>query len=60
MGVGLASLVGTAPEQQIGTDLRRFKQLMETGEVIRSDGSLQGRGVVTQRPARPPAAQNGY
>jgi len=60
MGVGLASLFGTAPEQQIGTDLRRFKQLMEAGEVVRSEGSLQGRGVVAQRPARPPADQNGH
>jgi uncharacterized membrane protein len=60
IGAGLASLFGAAPEQQIGTDLRRFKQLMETGEVVRSEGSLQSRGVVAQRPARPPADQNGH
>jgi uncharacterized membrane protein len=60
MGVGLASLFSAAPKQQIWADLRRFKQLMETGEVVRSEGSLQSRGVVTQRPARPPASQNGY
>jgi uncharacterized membrane protein len=59
IGMGLAVLFGTAPRQQIQDDLRRFKQLMETGEVIRSEGSLQGMGVVAQRPAQPPAGQNG-
>jgi uncharacterized membrane protein len=38
----LARLVGQAPEQQLGEDLRRFKQLMETGQVTVSEGSLYG------------------
>jgi uncharacterized membrane protein len=59
IGRGLATLFGEAPEQQLRDDLRRFKQVMETGEVIRSEGSLQGMGVVTQRPAQPPAGKNG-
>jgi uncharacterized membrane protein len=32
VGAGLARLLGESPEQQIEEDLRRFKQLMETGE----------------------------
>jgi uncharacterized membrane protein len=42
-----------SPEQQIQDDLRRFKQLIETGEVLRSDGSPEGTGRVKQRPAQP-------
>jgi uncharacterized membrane protein len=59
IGRGLATLFGEAPEQQLRDDLRRFKQVMETGEVLRSEGSLQGMGVVTQRPAQPPVGKNG-
>jgi uncharacterized membrane protein len=36
LGVAIAKLFGEEPEQQIGDDLRRFKQLMETGEIARS------------------------
>jgi uncharacterized membrane protein len=41
---------------QIKDDLRRFKQIMETGEVVRSDGSPEGqlsRRMLKQRPAHP-------
>lgn len=42
-GGRLASLVakmfGEEPEQQIADDLRRVKQLLETGEITRSEGS---------------------
>ncbi|MBS1818280.1 MAG: SRPBCC family protein [Acidobacteria bacterium] len=38
MGRVLAMLFGEEPEQQIREDLRRFKQLMETGEIPLSDG----------------------
>jgi uncharacterized membrane protein len=48
-----ARLFGEEPEQQALSDLRRFKQLMETGEVMLSDGSLVGTGVTEQRPAQP-------
>lgn len=34
----LAYLFGEEPEQQVKDDLRRFKQLMETGEIPLSDG----------------------
>ncbi len=43
----VATLFGEEPRQQVREDLRRFKQLMETGEVALSDG----RGL--RRPAQP-------
>jgi uncharacterized membrane protein len=38
LGRGIAWLFGEEPGQQIHEDLRRFKQLMETGEVPLSEG----------------------
>ncbi|HTU99190.1 MAG TPA: SRPBCC family protein [Luteitalea sp.] len=38
LGRGLAWIFGEEPGQQIHEDLRRFKQLMETGEVPLSEG----------------------
>ena len=38
VGRVIARLFGEEPEQQIREDLRRFKQLMETGEIPLSDG----------------------
>jgi uncharacterized membrane protein len=35
---GIARVLGLAPDQQIREDLRRFKQLLETGEIVMSDG----------------------
>ena len=35
-------LLGEEPAQQVRDDLRRFKQILETGEVVRSDGSPEG------------------
>jgi uncharacterized membrane protein len=40
----LLKLVGQAPEQQLQEDLRRFKQHMETGQIIVSEGVLPGVG----------------
>ena len=56
VGATVAKLFGEEPEQQVSDDLRRFKQVMETGEVVRSDGSLEGagQGALKQRPAQPP------
>ncbi len=42
MGAAVARLFGEEPDQQIKDDLRRFKQVMETGEVVRSDGTPEG------------------
>jgi uncharacterized membrane protein len=52
----IAKLLGEEPAQQIRDDLRRFKQVMETGEVVLSDGSLggPGQGPITQRASQAP------
>lgn len=42
LGKAAATLLGESPEQQVNDDLRRFKQIMETGQVLRSDGSPDG------------------
>ena len=53
--VALAKLFGEEPGQKITDDLRRFKQVVETGEVVLSDGSLEGagQGLTNQRAAQP-------
>jgi uncharacterized membrane protein len=38
LAAGLARLFGEAPEQRVREDVRRFKQLMEAGEVISNAG----------------------
>lgn len=43
IGAAIARLFGENPEQQIEEDLRRFKQLMETGEVPTTEGQTSGR-----------------
>ncbi|MBB2908856.1 putative membrane protein [Streptosporangium becharense] len=56
IGLAVARLLGEHPEQQVRDDLRRFKQIVETGEVVRSEGSPEGTRAfrqVTQRPAQP-------
>lgn len=50
VGAAFAKLFGEEPGQQAQEDLRAFKQVMETGEVTRSQGSLG-----TTQPAQPPA-----
>jgi uncharacterized membrane protein len=42
LGGFVAKLFGEEPNQQLADDLRRFKSLLETGEVARSDGSPEG------------------
>jgi hypothetical protein len=56
IGAAVAKLFGEEPEQQMDDDLRRFKQVMEVGEVVVSEGTLLGTGYMEQRPAQPPAA----
>lgn len=43
IGAAIAKLFGESPEQQIGDDLRRFKMLMETGEVATTEGQSSGK-----------------
>lgn len=50
LGAIVAKLFGEEPGQQVHDDLRRFKQIMETGEITQSDASVKGGG-----PAQPPA-----
>jgi uncharacterized membrane protein len=56
IGAAVAKLFGEEPEQQLDDDLRRFKQVMELGEVVVSDATLLGTGYLSQRPGRPASA----
>jgi len=51
LGAFFAKLFGREPSQQIAGDLRRFKQVMETGEVVHSDASVH-RGMHAASPPR--------
>ena len=56
VGATIAKLFGEEPAISVKDDLRRFKQIIETGEVVRSDGSPEGqlgRRQLKQRPAHP-------
>lgn len=46
----IARLFGAAPGQQLDGDLRRLKQILETGEVVKSDASIH-RGMHAARPS---------
>jgi uncharacterized membrane protein len=56
IGKAVAKYLGEEPHQQLDDDLRRLKQVLETGEVVRSDGAPWGkraRKEFPQRPAQP-------
>jgi uncharacterized membrane protein len=56
LGAAVARYFGEEPHQQLDDDLRRFKQVVETGEVVRSEGAPGGkraRREFPQHPARP-------
>jgi uncharacterized membrane protein len=53
VGKVVAKLFGEEPGQQIAGDLRRLKQVMETGEVVHSDASIH-RGMHAAQPAAAP------
>jgi uncharacterized membrane protein len=56
LGEVVAKLTGSDPLAKVKDDLRRFKQLVETGEVARSDAAPQGELAerkLKQRPAQP-------
>ena len=57
LGAAVAKLFGEEPEQQMDDDLRRFKQVLEVGEVIVSDATLLGTGYTEQRPGQPASAR---
>lgn len=49
VGSVIAKIFGEEPRQQVKDDLRRFKQVLETGEVVVSDGSPDGTRTQRQR-----------
>jgi uncharacterized membrane protein len=56
LGEAIARYFGEDPHQQLDDDLRRLKQLLELGEVVRSEGAPSGkraRREFPQHPARP-------
>lgn len=56
LGEAVAKLFGEEPTQQAKDDLRRFKQVLETGFVVRSEGSPEGSTAwrhIKQRPGQP-------
>ncbi len=55
LGALIAKLLGEEPAMQIKDDLRRFKQIVETGEIARSDGSPEGQ--LDKRQLKPRPAQ---
>jgi len=60
LGKAVAKYFGEEPSQQLDDDLRRLKQVLETGEVVRSDGAPWGkraRKEFPQRPAQPLTAE---
>ncbi|MEC4818914.1 MAG: SRPBCC family protein [Scytonema sp. PMC 1069.18] len=42
LGAAFAKIFGEEPEQQIGDELRRFKMLMEAGEIATTEGQPKG------------------
>ncbi len=57
LGAAVAKLFGEEPAQQVNDDLRRFKQVVETGEVVISEGTLLGTGATEQRAAQPASGE---
>jgi uncharacterized membrane protein len=49
-GATLAQLFGAEPSQLIKEDLRRFKQIMEAGEIASVDGQTSGRAEAAMEP----------
>jgi uncharacterized membrane protein len=49
IGATVAKLFGENPEQQIDEDLRRFKQVMESGEIATTAGQPSGRAASAGR-----------
>jgi uncharacterized membrane protein len=57
IGAAVARLFGEEPGQQAQESLRTLKQVMETGEVVLSEGTVWDNGYLTQRPAQPPSRE---
>jgi uncharacterized membrane protein len=48
-GAWIAKMLGQSPEKQLAVDLVRFKQMVETGEIARTEGQPAGRLRSTSR-----------
>jgi uncharacterized membrane protein len=53
VGRAVAELTRRDPGQLSEESLQNFKQVMETGELLLSDGTIRDNGLLTQRPAQP-------
>ena len=56
LGEAVQKLFGSEPLAKVKDDLRRFKQITETGVIVRSDGAPEGELAerkLKQRPAQP-------
>jgi uncharacterized membrane protein len=61
LGAAFVRLVGEAPLRRSQTDLRKVKQILEAGEVVYSEATLEAMVVgelLPQRPAQPPASRH--
>jgi uncharacterized membrane protein len=58
LGAAVARLLGQEPRQQVQADLRKLTQVLETGEVVRSEATLHGTHIF-QAPAQPRQPTNG-
>jgi uncharacterized membrane protein len=52
VGKAFARLFGASPQRQVASDLRRFKQVLETGQVLVSDGGEPAAQETTEQSAR--------
>jgi uncharacterized membrane protein len=53
LGAAVAWMLGEEPSIQVMEDLRRFKRLLETGEIPTTEGQVSGRRRSTTRGTRP-------
>jgi uncharacterized membrane protein len=53
LGQKVAAVMGADAQRELDDALRRFKQLLETGEIPRSEGSPEGTDATSQRDQRP-------
>ena len=53
LGQKVAAVMGVDAQRELDDALRRFKQLLETGEIARSEGSPGGTDAKAQRSQRP-------
>ena len=58
VGAWLSKLWGEEPSQQINEDLRRFKALMETGEIPTTEGQTSGREATPDHGSRKDSVQH--